>query len=286
MNAPHSEVGRVLREWRERVPPALVGISGSTNGRRTPGLRREELGGLAGVSPDYIKRLEQGRARPSIAVLDALSRALRLSRPEYERLCTLAGYAPAGEGCVPTHLGPGARRLLDRLDNGPVGVFTAAWTQLAANSAWATLFYDPNTQRGIERNLAWREFTGLNNCVTDPAENERFRAALVADLRTAATRYPADRALTELLAELRAVSSSFVQAWDAASPTMQSVHRAVVVHPQVGPIHLDYDILTIHTGDLRVALFTAEPGSDDAQRLALADVIGLQDLSATEPTQL
>ncbi|KAA8887381.1 helix-turn-helix transcriptional regulator [Nocardia colli] len=65
------------------MSPALAG-PGSTPGRRTPGLRREELGGLAGVSADYIKRLEQGRARPSIAVLDALSQALRLSSPEYE----------------------------------------------------------------------------------------------------------------------------------------------------------------------------------------------------------
>ncbi|MFD6157371.1 helix-turn-helix domain-containing protein [Nocardia sp. NPDC060256] len=285
MSAQHGDLGRMLREWRERVTPALAGVSESTLGRRTPGLRREELGGLAGVSADYIKRLEQGRARPSMAVLDALSRALRLSRAEYEHLCTLAGYAPAGEGCAPTHLGPGARRLLDRLDNGPVGVFTAAWTQLAANPSWTTLFYDPNAQRGHERNLAWREFTGLNQCVVDPEENKRFRASLVADLRAAAARYPADQELTKLIAALRSVSDCFAQAWDTAPPTMHSVHRAVILHPQVGPIHLDYDILTIHSGDLRVAVFTAEPDSDDAQRLALAHVIGLQDFSATEPHQ-
>ncbi|MFB8005074.1 helix-turn-helix domain-containing protein [Nocardia sp. NPDC056000] len=258
----------------------------STLRRRTPGLRREELGGLAGVSADYIKRLEQGRARPSMAVLDALSRALRLSRAEYEHLCRLAGYAPAGEGCVPTHLGPGARRLLDRLDTGPVGIFTAAWTQLAANSSWAMLFYDPNAQRGHERNLVWREFLGFNDCVIDPEENKRFRASLVADLRAAVTRYPADRELTALIADLRSASTCFVQAWDATPPTTQSAPHAVIMHPQIGPIHMDYDILTIHHGDLRVALFTAEPDSDDAQRLALAHVIGLQDLSATEPHQL
>ncbi|MGW4247892.1 MmyB family transcriptional regulator [Nocardia sp. NPDC004722] len=119
---------------------------------------------------------------------------------------------------MPTHLGPGARRLLDRLDTGPVGIFTAAWTQLAANSSWTTLFYDPNAQRGHERNLVWREFIGMNDCVIDPEENNRFRASLVADLRAAATRYPADRDLTKLIADSRSASPCFVQAWDATPP--------------------------------------------------------------------
>ncbi len=265
------------------MSPALVGIAGSTVRRRTPGLRREELGALAGVSADYIKRLEQGRARPSMPVLDALSRALRLSREEYEHFCALAGHAPAGEGCVPTYLGPGARRLLDRFDSGAVGVFTAAWTQLAANSSWAALHGDPSAARGWERNLVWCEFAGINDCLDDPADTERFRASLVADLRAAVARYPAERELTALIAALRSTSSAFDRAWNSAPVTAHGVHRARVVHPQVGPLMLDLDILTIHDGDLRVALFTAEPGSTDAERLALVNVLGLQDLSALEP---
>ncbi|RJQ81066.1 XRE family transcriptional regulator [Pseudonocardiaceae bacterium YIM PH 21723] len=280
-----SELGRALRGWRESVPPALAGLPGSTVRRRTPGLRREELGGLVGVSADYIKRLEQGRARPSKPVLDALSRGLRLSREEYEHLCALAGHAPAGEGCVPTHLGSGARRLLDRLGTGPVAVFTAAWTRLAANSSWAALFGDPTTAVGLERNLVWREFTGLNDCIDDPADAERFRASLVADLRAAVTRYPADRELAELVAVLRSASDAFERAWNGTPVSAYGIHRALVVHPQVGPLRLDLDILTIHGDDLRVALFTAQPGSTDADRLALVDVLGLQDMSASEPVR-
>jgi hypothetical protein len=218
-------------------------------------------------------------------VLDALSRALRLSREEYEHFCALAGHAPAGEGCVPTHLGPGARRLLDRLDAGPVGVFTAAWTQLAANPSWAALFGDPSAARGRERNLAWCEFTGITHCIEDPADAERYRASLVAELRAAVARYPSDRELAELVAALRSASSAFDQAWGGAPVTAHGVHRALIVHPLVGPLRLDLDILTIHGGDLRVALFTAKPGSDDAERLALVDVLGLQDLAAAEPTR-
>ena len=267
------------------MSPALVGVPGSTVRRRTPGLRREELGGLAGVSADYVKRLEQGRARPSMPVLDALSRALRLTREEYEHFCALAGHVPAGEGCVPTHLGSGARRLLDRLDAGPVGVFSAAWTQLAANASWAALIGDPSAARGRERNLAWCEFTGINDCLEDPDDAERFRASLVADLRAAVARYPADRELAELVGALRQASSAFERAWSAAPTTAHGVHRAVIVHPQVGPLRLDLDLLTLHGADLRVVLFTATPGSEDAERLALVEVIGLQDLSADEPAR-
>jgi transcriptional regulator with XRE-family HTH domain len=278
------DLGRLLRAWRERVAPATVGVAASAR-RGTPGLRREELALLAGVSADYVKRLEQGRARPSVRVVDALSRALRLSRAEYEHLCTLAGHAAPGAGRVPTHIGPGAHRLLDRLGAGPVGVFTAAWTLLATNSSWAALFRD-STARGRELNLVWSEFTGPRTCVEDPADAERFQASLVVDLRAAAARYPADRSLTELVAALCSASDRFARLWHSGLDLAgRAVHRALVVHPLVGPLSLDFDIVTIDDGDLRVALFTAEPGSADAERLALVEVLGLQDLSADEPAQ-
>ncbi|HEX4246777.1 MAG TPA: transcriptional regulator, partial [Pseudonocardia sp.] len=153
------------------------------------------------------------------------------------------------------------------------------------NPSWAALFGDPSAARGRERNLAWREFTGINHCIEDPADAERYRASLVADLRTTVARYPSDRELAELVAALRSTSSAFDQAWSGAPVTAHGVHRVMIVHPQVGPLRLDLDILTIHGGDLRVALFTAKPGSDDAERLALVEVLGLQDLSAGEPAR-
>ncbi len=218
-----------------------------------------------------------------MTVIDALSRALRLSRAEYEHLCTLAGHAAPGAGRVPTHIGPGAHRLLDRLDAGPVGIYTASWTLLAANASWAALFGD-SAATGRERNLVWAEFTGLSGCLQDPSDAERFRASLVADLRAAVARYPADRSLADLVAALRSASGRFAQLWRSGpGPVEHAVHRAKVVHPLVGPLSLDFDILTIHGGDLRAALFTAEPGSVDAERLALVDVIGLQDMTADEP---
>ena len=95
-----------MRHLRERTDPASVGLP--AGGRRTTGLRREELGDLAGMSADYIRRLEQGRSHPSAGVVKAIARALRAGRADYERLSSLAGYA-AAVGHVPTDLGTAAR---------------------------------------------------------------------------------------------------------------------------------------------------------------------------------
>ena len=273
------ELGGVLRGWRERLPPAAVGLSGTGGQRRARGLRREELASLACVSPDYIKRLEQGRARPSAAVLDSLARALRLTRAEYEYLCLLAGHAATGTGQVPRYIGPGAQRLLDRLSDVPACVYDAAWTMLTCNASWAALLGDPAALGGRERNRVWRYFTGqLSHVSKTPEETEHFEALLVADLRATAGRYPADRWLADLVTDLRAVSSRFCDLWDSGAVAWHREDRKTVHHPQVGAITLDCDVLTVHGSDLRIVVLTTEPGSADADRLAVVNVIGLQDM--------
>jgi len=115
------QFGVLLHEWRDRVPPPESGpgiASGSR--RRTVGLRREELAELSEVSADYIKRLEQGRARPSLQVLKSLARALALTRAEYEHLCILTDHSVAQPGQVNRRIGTVTRELLDRLENVPV----------------------------------------------------------------------------------------------------------------------------------------------------------------------
>src|ERR1700688_454479 len=96
----------MLSSWRARLQPADVGLTFRPGTRTTAGLRSEEVAWLAGVSPDYVKRLEQGRAHPGVAVLRALARSLRLSEAEYELACRLAGYAAENSGLVPRHIGP------------------------------------------------------------------------------------------------------------------------------------------------------------------------------------
>src|ERR1700757_4908141 len=111
------EFGRTVRRWRDRVQPTAVGVPVGGR-RRGGGLRREELAALAGISVDYLTRLEQGRATsPSVQVVEALARALRISDADRDLLFRLAGHAPPGLDVVSSRISPSVQRLLDRLGN-------------------------------------------------------------------------------------------------------------------------------------------------------------------------
>ncbi|MFI7611448.1 helix-turn-helix transcriptional regulator [Nonomuraea terrae] len=274
-----TEFGRAVCRWRDRVSPEATGLP-SGGIRRAAGLRREELALLAGISVDYVTRLEQGRAaHPSAQIVEALSRALRLSAEERAHLFGLAGLAPPGPETVPAYVTPGVQRLLDRMTGTPVAVYDASWTLIVANPPYAALMGDPTGWRGDERNSVWRHFVGPGSRARHTPESLRaFEAALVADLRTAAGRYPADRRLRRLIADLRAHSERFAGLWDSGAVGHHESARKTIDHPQVGPLRLDCDVLTVTGSDLRIMIYTAEPGTDDADRLALLTVLGTQSL--------
>ncbi|MER5780699.1 helix-turn-helix transcriptional regulator [Streptomyces mobaraensis] len=277
-----NDLGKALRRWRDRVPPAAVGLRAG-RGRRTPGLRREELALLAGMSVEYVIRLEQGRATsPSAQVLGALARALRLSRAERAHLFALAGQPEPADGRLPGRLTPGVQRLLDQMPGTPVGVYDAAWTLIASNRLHAALTGDPSPLTARERNLAWQHFTGPPGLVRHtPDQRSRFETAVVFDLRSVSARYPADPVLHRLVSDLRGTSPRFAALWEAHEVGGHTPHTKTIHHPGVGPLHLDCDILTEPGGDLRVVILTAPPGSETAGRLELLDVIGIQRM--TEP---
>jgi len=275
------EFGQAVRRWRDRVAPETVGVPVGGR-RRAAGLRREELAGLAGVSVDYLTRLEQGRATsPSSQVVEALARALRLSDTERELLFRLAGQTAPGRDVVSTRITPSVQRLLDRLSLTPVAVYDAAWNLIVANQPYDALIGETTSWRGIERNGVWRNLVGPGNrTVHTPEEQARFESLLVADLRMTAARYPADRELKRLIAELTSHSPRFAELWESGevgSPQDQSRHK-VIDHPDVGLIALDCDTLIVAGDDLRIMVYTAEPGTEDAERLALAVVLGTQAL--------
>ncbi|MEV4259554.1 helix-turn-helix transcriptional regulator, partial [Spirillospora sp. NPDC049652] len=245
------------------------------------GLRREELAMLAGISADYVTRLEQGRAvHPSGQVVEAIARALRLSGEERAHLFRLAGLVPPGPETVPRFVTPGVHRLLDRMADIPVAVYDAAWTILLVNRPYAALMGDPSGWRGHERNVIWRHFLGPGGWARHTPESLlEFHTALVSDLRTAAAAYPADLALRNLIAELRAGSERFARLWDSGVVREHEVHRKIIDHPRVGAVELDCDVFTVMGADLRVMLFTAEPGTEDAEKLALLNVLGTQSLT-------
>jgi transcriptional regulator with XRE-family HTH domain len=274
-----AEFGQAVRRWRDQVSPEAAGLPASGQ-RRAAGLRREELALLAGISVDYVTRLEQGRAsNPSAQVVEALARALRLSGTERAHLFRLAGLAPPGPGTVPAYISPSVQRLLDRLTGTPVAVYDASWTLLMANPPYAALMGDPSGWRGNQRNAVWRNLLGPGTRVRHTPESLRgFEAALVADLRSAAGRYPADQRLRRLVAELRANSDRFAELWDSGAVGHHEAARKTIDHPQVGALALDCDVLTVAGSDLRIMIYTAEPGTEDAERLALLTVLGTQGL--------
>jgi transcriptional regulator with XRE-family HTH domain len=276
-----SHLGAALRAWRARVRPEDVGVA-HRGARRTPGLRRDEVATRSRVSVEYVIRLEQGLARnPSRQVLDALARALRLSSPEREHLLRLAGMTPPVAAELPRAVPPSVQRLLQRLDELPVAVFDATWTLLSWNRMWAALFGEP-PEPGGSRNLVWQLFAvpaETSRIVRTDEERQAFAATVVADLRTAAGRYPVDAALHALIAELRRTSDRFTALWAAHAVDLPTSSRKTVHHPEVGLVTLDCDVLAVAGADLRVVVYTAEPGTAEADALALLRVVGTQAFS-------
>jgi transcriptional regulator with XRE-family HTH domain len=273
------DLGNCIRSWRDRLAPSEVGLPVQRL-RRAPGLRREEVAQLAGLSADYLTRLEQGRAvHPSAQVLEALARALRLTTDERAHLFRLSGHPPPGSGQMDRHLTPSVQRLLDRLGDVPVMVVDAAWQIVAWNPLAAALIGDPSNYSGRERNVLWRYFTGLpSRFVRDQGEEEALEAEAVADLHDALGRYPEDLELRTLIADLRKVSERFDRLWETRPVGVRAASRKTIDHPEVGRLTVDCDVLTVHGTDLRLIVYSATPGSADADALALIGVVGLQKL--------
>jgi transcriptional regulator with XRE-family HTH domain len=275
------EFGRAVRRWRDRVQPAAAGVPVGGR-RRALGLRREELAGLAGISVDYLTRLEQGRATsPSVQVVEALARALRVSDAERDLLFRLSGHSTPGLDVVSSRITPSVQRLLDRLANTPVAVYDATWTLIVANAPYDALMGPTTSWQGIERNSVWRHLVGPGSrAVHTPEQQREFEAGLVADLRLTAARYPHDQRLKQLIREITAQSLRFEKLWESSAPTPHQDfgRHKVIDHPDVGHITLDCDTLVVAANNLRIMIYTAEPGTEDAERLSLAIVLGTQSL--------
>jgi transcriptional regulator with XRE-family HTH domain len=276
------ELAACLRTWRDRLSPADVGLPPGGR-RRAPGLRREELAQLAGLSVDYLARLEQGRAsHPSPSVLAPLARALRLTDDERAHLFRVAGQVEPSAGTINRHLTPSVQRVIDRLGDVPVMVIDAAYEMVAANALAIALVGDKRGLSPRERNIAWAQFTGVSTrFVRSPEESRCMDCEVAADLREALGRYPQDTVLRELIDDLRAASPNFVEVWEQAPVAPRTSSRKAIDHPEVGRITVDCDILQVRGSDLRLIVYTAPPGTPDAQALQLLGAIGTQSFSAS-----
>lgn len=273
-------LGATLRAWRDRLSPAAVGLPAGHR-RRAPGLRREELSSLAGISVDYLVRLEQGRAKTSSAqVVAALARALQLGTEERDHLYRLAGLQPPQDRTIVDNIPPGMQRILIRLGETPVGVFSADWRLIWWNQSWAALLGDPSGVPPDERSLVRVHFPVAGDHAQIATQSlilentEATDRAIVADLRRAAGRYPHDHRLASLIGRTLERNPRFAQLWRDGAVTGHREDRKTIRHSDIGDITLDCDVLDDSDTNLKIVIYTAAPGSDDETKLKLTRVIG------------
>lgn len=235
---------------------------------------------LAGLSVDYVIRLEHGRAmRPSAQVVGALARALQLSRSERDLLFTSAGLLPPRDSLVSAHVPDSVQRLVNRLADIPIGVFAVDWTLLMWNRPWTALHGDAAVLPVAERNLARMIFgdgpgaRALRPSFSDDAG--RFERSIVADLRAAVARHPHDQSLRAMIDELAGASAHFAQLWADTSPAEHVSQRKTIAHPRVGEITLDCDVLDVPGAGLHIITFTAAAGSEDQGKLDLIRAVSV-----------
>ncbi|AWS41253.1 helix-turn-helix transcriptional regulator [Streptosporangium sp. 'caverna'] len=266
-----------LRRRREAIRPAEVGIADGPR-RRTAGLRREEVAMLAGMSVDYVVRLEQGRSsQPSTQLLGALARALRLSDDERDHLFHLAGHRPPPADGVARLARAGLMRMLDLLGDTPAMVLSDLGEVLAQNRVAVLLAGDHTGFSGDRRYVVYRWFTDpAARTVSPPEEQEYHSRRLVADLRAAAGRRSGDPTFAGLVDRLRAASGDFRRLWAEHEVAVRRADRKTMLHPRVGRLLMDCE--TLVTPDQGQQLLVLTPAdAETRERLELLRVLGLEE---------
>ncbi|RYJ28385.1 putative DNA-binding protein [Streptomyces sp. L-9-10] len=261
------ELAAFLRIRRERLDPRDLGLPSRRQARRTPGLRREEVAELAGVSVDYIVRLEQGRGlRPSADVVEALARALRLSPVERAYLFDLAQQRPRSADRPATTAAPPLARLVTDLSPLPAMLMNHRYDILAWNHEMTRLLLDFDTLPPAQRNSMWL-------CLMHPetrefyVDRERVVREGVAHLRAAWAAHPEDRALTDRIAEFITHDEEFARLWAERDIKANGRGHKVMRRPDVGVIALHFEVLVpLQDQDHRLVIFRA---ADDESQSAL-----------------
>lgn len=249
------------------MDPGELGLPLRRQTRRTPGLRREEVAELAGVSTDYIVRLEQGRGlRPSPEVLDALARALRLSADETAYLFDLAEQRRPGSGKPSTVAEPALALLVAELSPRPAMLVNHRYDILVWNPEMAALMLDFDTLPLEQRNAMW--LCLMHERLRDfYLDRERVIREGVADLRAAWAGHPDDRTLAELVGELTARSPEFAAAWAEGDVKVRGRGVKPLRHPEVGTLTVDFEVLIpLQDPDQRLVIYRA---ADAASQVAL-----------------
>jgi transcriptional regulator with XRE-family HTH domain len=275
-----AELADFLRRGRARLDPSDVGLTPGAR-RRTPGLRREEVAQLAGMSVDYYTRLEQSRGpRPSRQMLTALARALRLTDDERDHLFHLAGEEPPRRGSASAHVRPGLLLVLDRLHDTPAAVMSDCGDVLAQNAMARALSGDMSARPPRDRNLYRRFFLDpAAQELLPPEDRPEHARSHVANLRAVAASRPDDPEPAALVAELRSSSEEFARLWTEHEVAVRRRSTKRFRHPLVGLLELDCEVLLNQDDNHMLIVHSARPGTESYERLQLLRVVGLQDMS-------
>lgn len=277
---PHSggdELGRFLRARRTQTNPQSVGLTPGPGVRRTPGLRREELATLAGVSIDYYTRLERGReTRPSPAVIDALARALQLDDAEHQHLRDLAvhaaRYAPQAAQAPSRTVRPHLNLVLEALRPNPAYVVSRSMDVLAHNPGGLALYAGLADWPATQRNLARYLFLHPAAREVFPDWDNQIRGC-VARLRALAGTDPDAPDLAVLVGELLVKSPAFAGLWERYEVAGRKNLTKTFQHPQVGKITLGFQGMALEgTPGHRMGVYTAEPATPDHDAMLLLDM--------------
>ncbi|MBW8792298.1 MAG: helix-turn-helix domain-containing protein [Streptomyces sp.] len=281
-----AELAAFLRSRRDRVRPSDVGLPTGPR-RRVPGLRREEVAQLAGLSADYYTELERGGdVQPSAQVLAALVRALRLGGDERDHLFHLADRpVPTVARGSNAHAQPALLGLLDRLTTTPAQIITDLHETLVQNELAVALVGRAPTRRGAAGSFVHRWFTDPGSRTVYPTEDHpQHSRAFVADLRAVAARRGRDTEVAGMVSDLRRRSEEFATLWDIHDVALRRTDHKRLVHPTLGVVEVDCHTLFSEDGRQRLLWFSAPPGTEGAAQLELLSVIGTQDMTADDET--
>ena len=268
-----------LRRHRGALAPDDVGLPAGSR-RRTSGLRREEVAALAHMSTDFYTRLEQRRgAHPSVQTTAALARALRLTPDERDHLYGLAGHVAPPRAFRTDHPSPGLLRVLHQFEV-PAQITSDLGVTLRQNALAEALVGVQTQHTGLRRSMIYRWFTDPAARALHPAEDHLMHSRIhVASLRAVHGRPGDDAEAQNLVDHLLAESEEFAGLWARHEVAHRAGMTKRFVHPLVGTLTLDCQVLTAENLTEKLIVFTAAPGTEDAERLALLGVVGSQRFS-------
>ncbi len=273
-----------LRRHRETLHPEDVGLPPGAR-RRAPGLRREEVAQLAAMSTDYYTRLEQRRGpQPSDQMLASLARALRLTADERDYLYRVAGHNTPDRFSGGAHVSPALLRVLDRLEDTPALVLSNLGETLVQNRMAAALFGDKSQYTGLARSEIYRWFTLPAERLRYPEDDrDRQSRAQVANLRAAyGSMGPKSRA-GELVRALQRASPEFAGLWERHEVAKRFEDHKILLHPELGPIEVDCQVLFTEDQSQALLVLTAPPRSEGYEKLQLLAVLGPERFAGASP---